>query len=144
MSRKVLSTTLGLIGAAVGGALGYFLFLWALTRGFYALILPGALLGLGCNVLARHRSLARGIVCAVAGFVLTLHADWRFEKFPDDASFGYFATHFYRLEAMTLAMLALGTLFAFWWGRDYHNWGGGREKPTAVEPPRSEEPRPTA
>jgi len=126
MSRKVLSTILGLI--------------WALKRGFYALILPGALLGLGCNVLARHRSLGRGLGCAVAAFVLTLHADWRYEQFPDDGSFSFFATNFYRLDTVTLVMLGLGTLFAFWWGRDYHIWNAGRLEPPAVDRPAPEEP----
>lgn len=143
MSRKILSTFLGLIGAAVGGAVGYFLFLWALKQGFYALILPGALLGLGCSVLARHRSLGRGLVCGAAAFILTLHADWQYEQFPDDGSFNYFATHFYRLDLVTLAMLGLGTGFAFWWGSDTHAWGAGRATPRAGDQPAPEEPRPT-
>ena len=48
--RKFLKDFLpGLIGGAVGGLVGYFLVGWVSRQGFYAMILPGALVGLGCG-----------------------------------------------------------------------------------------------
>ena len=35
----------GLVGAAIGGAVGYYAFGWILGYGLYAMILPGAALG---------------------------------------------------------------------------------------------------
>ena len=48
-------TLLTLCGAVAGGILGYFAFGWLLGQGFYALMLPGGLLGLGAG-LAKNRS----------------------------------------------------------------------------------------
>jgi hypothetical protein len=118
MPRYVVSNILGLVGAVAGGLLGYWAFFWIASQGFYALILPGAFLGLGCSLLARHRSLARGIICGIAGFFLGLYTDWRFEPFVADKSFRYFVTHFYQLVPVTLIMIGLGTAIAFWMGKD--------------------------
>src|SRR5947199_207594 len=79
---RIISNVLGLIGAAAGGVFGHLLFWWIVRQGFYALILPGGMLGLGCGLLARHPSRARGVVCGVAGLALGLFTDWTFEKFP--------------------------------------------------------------
>ena len=61
----------GVLGGAVGGVVGYLLFRWLLTKGFYALVMPGALLGLGAGLATRGKSLtlARKIplVCGMAG-----------------------------------------------------------------------------
>ena len=43
MKRSVLV----LNGAVGGGLVGYFRFLWIARQGFYALVLPGGLLGVG-------------------------------------------------------------------------------------------------
>ncbi len=85
---SIVSNTLGLIGAAAGGVFGYVLFMWISRQGFYALIVPGGMLGLGCGLLARHPSMARGIVCGVAGLGLGLYTEWKFRPFawPTEAS----------------------------------------------------------
>ena len=49
-------------GAATGGAIGYFAFFLLASQGLYALVLPGALVGLGFGALSRRRSLLDGIV----------------------------------------------------------------------------------
>ena len=41
----------GLAGAALGGIVGYLVFGWLARQGLYALVLPGASLGLGCALL---------------------------------------------------------------------------------------------
>jgi hypothetical protein len=119
MSRRVLSNVLGLVGAALGGAIGFWLFGQLLKVNLYGLVLPGALLGLGCDLLSRHVSTARGIACGVAGLVLGLFAEWWHFPFQDDPSFAYFLAHLGSLDrgVWAYAMLAVGTLLAFWWGR---------------------------
>ena len=52
MSRHlIISNVLGLVGAIVGGVLGFYTFGWLLSYGFYGLMIPGAFLGLGCSLL---------------------------------------------------------------------------------------------
>jgi hypothetical protein len=101
------------VGAAAGAALGYFAFFWIAHQGFYALVLPGALLGLGA-CLARSRSVAVSIACGVAAVALGLFAEWRFEPFIKDAGLGYFLTHLHQLKGLTLISIAAGGVIAFW------------------------------
>ncbi len=134
MSRVVVSNLLGLIGAAVGGVVGYVGFLWLLGSGFYAMILPGGLVGLGCNLLARHHSTPRGVVCAVAGAALGLFAEWRGRPFAKDDSLGYFLAHLTELSSITWLMIAAGAFLAFWFGRD-HYWEEFVRQPDARPEP---------
>jgi hypothetical protein len=106
----------GLIGAAVGGTLGYFAFFWMARHGFYALVLPAALLGLGAGLCARVRSTPLGVVCGVAGLVLGLFTEWRFAPFVADSSLSYFITHIHRLRPITLIMLGVGAGLSYWLG----------------------------
>src|SRR2546423_14959482 len=100
MINRVMSTTLGVIGGIVGGVFGYVLFFWIIRQGFYALVLPGASIGLGCGLLARHRSVPRGIACALAALGLGLYTEWKFAPFVTDVRFSYLATHFYALRPL--------------------------------------------
>jgi hypothetical protein len=119
MGSRVFSTTLGVIGGIVGGVVGYHLFFWIARQGFYAMVLPGAAVGLGCGLLARHRSVPRGIACAVAGILLGLYTEWKFEKtFPHDDRFLYLVLHFYALPGLTLIMIGLGGALSYYLGRD--------------------------
>ena len=115
---RVFSTVLGLIGAAAGGVFGHVLFFWFVKYGFYAMIFPGAFLGIGCGLLARHGSKTRGFVCAIAGLVLGLHTEWIFRPFKADDSFPYFLGHVGQLTPVTLIMIVLGAAVAFWFGKD--------------------------
>src|SRR5260370_29333856 len=101
MFNRVISTTLGVIGGIVGGITGYVLFFWIIKQGFYAMVLPGASVGLGCGLLARHRSVPRGIACAIAALVLGLYTEWVYAPFMADKSFLYLAWHFYDLRGIT-------------------------------------------
>jgi hypothetical protein len=114
----IVSNLLGAIGAAIGGTLGYFVFFWIMDQGFYALILPGAFLGLGCSLLASHPSTARGAVCAAAAVLLGLFTEWKWAPFRDDGSFSYALTHLYKLRPLTIIMIGVGGLVAYWMGRD--------------------------
>ena len=51
MPRHLISNLLGLVGAIIGGVLGFYTFGWLFYYGFYGLMIPGAFLGLGCSLL---------------------------------------------------------------------------------------------
>jgi len=111
MNRK--SDFLVLLGAGVGGALGFLLFSWLAGRGLYGLALPGGLLGLGAGIF-RSRSKVIPIVCGLLALTLGLFTEWRYEPFIADGSLGYFVSHVHHLQPITLVMIAVGTLIGFW------------------------------
>ena len=115
---RIVSTVLGMVGAAVGGLVGYLLFFWITRQGFYGLMIPGALLGLGCGLLARHPSIPRGVACGAAAVVLGLYTEWKFRPFVADDSFAYLLTHPQQLQPVTLLMIGVGGLIAYWLGKD--------------------------
>lgn len=106
-------TLLGLGGALVGGVLGYFAFGWLLGQGFYGLILPGGLLGLGAGV-ARPRSILLAVVCGLAAVALGLFTQWRFALFAKDESLRFFLLHLHHLKPVTLLMIGVGGGIGFW------------------------------
>lgn len=107
----------GLAGAAIGGAIGYAIFFWMAEQGFYALALPGALLGWGCSILSKRRSLTLATVCAVLALALGVVTEWRFAPFVKDESLGYFLTHMHDLKPVTLLMIGIGGALALWLSR---------------------------
>ncbi len=133
MARLLFSHLLGLVGAIIGGVLGFYTFAWLEDKGFYGLAIPGAFLGLGCGLLSQHNSTARGLLCGVAALGLSLYTEWNFHKFLVDTSFSYMVNHLSDKGPVTLLMIVLGTVIAFWVGKD----GGfrwlpeGRLKPSA-------------
>jgi hypothetical protein len=134
MPRYVISNLLGLVGAIVGGVLGFYTFGWLLSYGFYGLMIPGAFLGLGCSLLARHPSIIRGILCGTAGLALAIFAEWYYRPWNADSSFSYFMTNLTSLSPVTFVMLGVGTLIAFWVGKDavfrFSSPIGGPSRPT--------------
>ena len=112
-SIQIRTVALGLLGAVVGGALGYLVFFWAVKQGFYALILPPALMGLCAGFCARRRSVPLAIICGVAGLALGLFTEWRYAPFRADGSWPYFITHLHHLRPITMVMLALGAILSY-------------------------------
>jgi F0F1-type ATP synthase assembly protein I len=102
-----------IVGAAVGGILGYMAFHWITGQGFYGLILPGGLLGIGAG-LARNKSLGLAVACGIAALALGIFTEWTFRPFIKDESFGYFLTHVFDLRPLTLIMIAVGGAVGFW------------------------------
>lgn len=111
-----LGFALGLLGAALGGVLGYFAFFWIAGQGLYALAMPGAMIGLGCGLLSGIRSRELGIVCAVSGLGLCIWIESQFRPFLADDSLGYFLRNLGRLQPVTWLMLALAGVFGYWFG----------------------------
>jgi hypothetical protein len=107
------SDFLVLLGAVIGGLLGCFVFFVLASRGLYGLALPGGLLGLGAGVF-KTRSKAIPVVCGFSALALGLLTEWRYEPFAADAGLGYFLSHVHHLQAMTLVMIAVGALIAFY------------------------------
>ena len=103
----------GLAGALAGGVVGYVAFIWIARQGFYALMLPGATAGLGASVLARDRSVLRGVICGLFAVGLGLFAEWRFAPFIKDDSLAYFLAHIAELRPITLLMIAVGAVFGY-------------------------------
>ena len=90
-----------LAGAVVGGVLGYFLFFWLLGRGYYALVVPGALVGVGAGVF-RSTSRLTPLTCAVLALAIGYFTEWRFAGRVQD------------LPDLAMIMIALGTFAGFW------------------------------
>jgi hypothetical protein len=118
MTRPLFSNLLGLVGAAAGGVMGFYTFGWLEYHGYYGLAIPGAFVGLGCGLLAQHRSLARGIVCGIAGLFAGLYTEWWSHCFLVDNSFWFMVRHLNEKSPVTLLMLGIGTVIAFWVGQD--------------------------
>ena len=103
------------VGCAIaGGVLGHFVFLWLARHGFYALLVPGGLVGFGGGVLARTRSIHRGIIRAVLALLAGILAEWRLAPFVADTGFGYFFTHLQNLNAVTVLLIAAGTVCGYY------------------------------
>jgi hypothetical protein len=118
MSRYLISNLLGLVGAIVGGTLGFYTFRWLLSYGYYGPMIPGAFLGLGSGLLARHNSVVRGVLCGIAALGLSLFSEYWCRPFLADDSFQYFVSHLTSLTPITWGMIAGGSLIAFWVGKD--------------------------
>lgn len=102
-----------LLGAVIGGVLGYFGFFWLRSQGFYGLALPGGLVGCGAG-LFRTKSNYVAVICGILALGFGLFTEWRFAPFKADAGFGYFLTHVFQLRPLTLIMIVAGTVVGFW------------------------------
>lgn len=112
--------SLALLAAAAGGAVGYYAFFWIAQQGFYAIMLPPALVGLAAGYVMTSRSQPLAIVCCIAGLALGLFTEWKFAPFRLDNSWSYFLTHVHQLKPVTLLMLVIGAVasYRFALGRD--------------------------
>jgi len=115
--RHTLILIRGILGAAIGGVLGYFAFGWLARAGLYGIMVPGLLLGLGAGLVARGSSQALGILCALAAIVLAVFTEWKAFPFVKDGSFSFFLSHLHQLPAVKLVMMGLGALAAYWFGQ---------------------------
>ena len=114
ISRYAITLLRGMAGAAIGGAIGFFLFRWMLSQGLYAIILPGVLLGMGCGLLAGRQWIVNGVLCGVAGLILGLYSEWRVTGTQE---FGAFVAAVPSYPRGRLLLIALGAILAAWFGR---------------------------
>ena len=106
----------GMAGASAGAVVGTMAFLLLARLGLFAMALPGALIGLGCGYASRSRSLLLGLFCGLCAAPLSIALEWRRAPFIKDDSFGFFLSHLTDLKPVTLALMAVGVLFAVWFG----------------------------
>jgi len=132
-TSKIVGFSRGLVGAVLGGVLGYYVYVWMLRQGFYALIVPGTLLGLGFGLFCRRKSILWGIACGLFGIGLGIFSEWRFFPFIEDKGFLYFVAHLHELPFTTIALILLGGFFAFWLGTGRHRLGLSRATPSGSE-----------
>jgi hypothetical protein len=118
--NQAVNWLLGLLGAAGGGLIGLLIFHWLIHHQLYGMVIPGAALGAGGGALFRKRSLAFGVVCAILAVGLGIFAEWWAVL---DVTFGYLLTHLNQLDTITMIMIAVGAVCAFWFGQ-------GWERPT--------------
>jgi hypothetical protein len=76
-------------------------------QGFYALVLPGALVGIGAGMVLKERSVPLMVICGLMGLGFGIFSEWRFGPFMVDKSFGYFIRHLPDLLPLTKLMLAM-------------------------------------
>ena len=115
--QQALLLVRGILGGAIGGALGYIAFRWLAGAGLYGIMVPGALLGLGAGLAARGQSQVLGVVCGLAAIALTIFAEWSVFPFVKDRSLGFFLAHVHELPAVKLLVMGLGALAAYWFGQ---------------------------
>jgi hypothetical protein len=99
--------------ACLGGYLGYLGFIFLARQGFYAIVLPGGLLGLAAGI-PRSTSIAVPVLCGVLALVAGLLTEYWFAPFAADSSLTYFLAHAGSLRPVTLALVGLGGLIGFW------------------------------
>lgn len=114
MSNRWSSMAMGVVGAVAGAAVGVWAAGWAAREGFYAMALPGGLMGLGFALAGRVRSRVAAILLAVAAVPVGLYAHWSNFKFIADPSLGFFVRNLHQLRGMTWLMVGLGALGAYW------------------------------
>ena len=99
--------------ATLGGALGYAGFFWLLTQGFFALALPGGLLGIAAGFPRNHWKVLAPI-CGLGALALGIFAEWKASPFRADASLIYFLAHLHQVHLVSLVMIAVGAAIGFW------------------------------
>lgn len=105
---------LGIFGGAVLGCLAFH---FAIMAGFYAMVAPGALVGLGCGAQSKAISNALGIAAAGVGLALGLLLEWHYFPFRKDDSLAYFLQNLGDLKTGTWVMILAGSGLAFFLGR---------------------------
>ena len=123
MRKNLVRFVPGLVGACVGGLVGYYLFAWITRQGFFALVVPGAVAGLACGFCSVDHSKVRGVLCALIALAAGVLSYWNFfsPPFDTDGSLLDLIKNGHRLPPITLIMLVLGTFLGFWWGRETTN-----------------------
>jgi uncharacterized membrane protein YraQ (UPF0718 family) len=116
-NRELAVVARGMAGAVVGGLLGWGIFHLLVGQGLYGMVLPGAMIGLGCGAASGGVSNVNAVLCAVAALAVGLVLEASYFPFKDDSSLGHFFRNLGELRGMTWLMIVLGAFFAGWFGR---------------------------
>ena len=120
-----MNLVLGIIGGVVGALVGWLIFAWLLGFGMYAMILPGALVGLGVGIGSRSFSVGLGVFAALAAIALGVFLEWKYLPFVADESLSYFLKNVLQINPIHLLMIVAGGVAGYWFGQ-------GRESATYV------------
>ena len=113
IEKVVLAVACGL----GGGIAGHFLFIWMARQGFYALLLPGALVGIAAGMVWKERSVPLMVVCGLMGLGFGIFSEWRLRPFNADGTFAYFMRHLWDLLPLTKLMLVLSAVCGAYFAR---------------------------
>jgi hypothetical protein len=110
----------GILGGVLGGVLGFFAFEWLLSHGYYALVLPGSLVGMGCGLASGRKVMALGVLSALGALVVGVLTDWNSLAAPNPSLIGHAATLIqpHRHLPGALILVAVAISFYFGMGRD--------------------------
>ena len=116
LPNPTISWARGIGGAIVGGLLGYLLFKWLLTMGFYAGMVPGGFIGAGFGMAAgRKMGWTAAILCGLAGLMFGSWADAATND-PAQNLLEYFG-QYHLVPDMNKILIALGALASGWFAR---------------------------
>jgi hypothetical protein len=135
MRKFLIDFVPGLLGGLVGGYLGYLIVAYALrNHGMWVPIIPGALAGLACGQLSWTSSTPRGIINGLVGLGIAIYTQWMLfnPPFEFDKTFPGYVVNLPKLPPLTLILIAVNGLIAFWWGRE-QRIGSARVKPKVVD-----------
>ncbi len=116
-----------LLGAAVGGAIGYGAFLLVEAQEVRALAIVGACLALGAGLAAPCRRLMWGVVIGILAVVVTMFVEWHHYPFRSDESLAYFVTHIASLSNKSKLTYALVGAAGLWFGMGRNRRGGSSD-----------------
>ncbi|MFO0808209.1 MAG: hypothetical protein U0746_06265 [Gemmataceae bacterium] len=104
---------LAVLGGIAGGVLGFIVCVWTYEQGFYALALPGCLVGFGAGYF-RPRSILVAIASGIGATALGLLVDHHVAPFRDDRSLTFYLSNLSHLAPVVKLMIAVGGFVGFW------------------------------
>ena len=108
-----------LSGSVAGVIIGVAGFTFLLKYGLYAIVLPGAAVGLGTGLMSRRASWTFAIYSGVVGAVLCLLLHWKY--FRAGTAFSEFLGDLGNLPTDIKLRMAAGVVAAVWFGRGRHS-----------------------
>ena len=121
MRARLVEFVPGLLAGLVGGCAGYFLVAYLMaSHGLWVPILPGAFAGLACGQLSPVASRRRGLLNALFVVGLVVYAQWKLfsPPFRFDGTLRDYALHLHLLPPITLLVMGINVVVAYWWGRE--------------------------
>lgn len=109
-----MKSILAIVGAVLGGILGFVAVGWLARQGLYTVLLPGAFIGIGTLLGKGFRGVIIPILLGPLGIVAVYLAEWHYFPFIRDDSFSFFLQNLSSLKPFTHLLAVFGGLIAFW------------------------------